>query len=359
MTSVTSPPIVSVVIPARNEAGSLTRTVTTVLAAAARLNAPVEVLIVEGRSEDGTRALADDLSCRHPELRVLDNPARNTPAAFNTGIRHARAAVIAIVSAHSQVDTDFLRAGLARLTAGDAEIVGGPVDTEPSRDSVTAWLAAQVVSHPFGVGNSRFRVSRREAYVDAVPFALFARTVFERVGLFDETLIRNQDTEFFGRVRRAGLRVLLDPAVRSTYYARGTLTGLWRQGFGNAYWNVLVWRLNPAAFQWRHAVPGGFLLGLLAAAGATLWFPAAWWLLGLGLGAHLGVGLAAGVSLAWRHRRLLPLVLPPVFLSYHLCYGSGSVVGLAAFGFRRPQASPPPPLSPPSPDRPPASGVAA
>ena len=318
-------PPISVVVPTLNEAAYIGECLDSVLASLAPVGG--EVLVVDGGSTDGTRDLVARHAAGHPEVRLVENPARVTPQAFNLGIRAARHPLVAIISAHSRVAPDFFTAARRRIAAGEADIVGGPVVTEPGAPGLTGWLLAQVVSHPFGVGNSRFRVSTEAAYVDAVPFALFRREVFDRVGLFDTGLVRNQDTEFFGRVGRAGLRVFLDPAVRSVYRARGTLPGLLQQGFRNAYWNVRVWRQNPAAFRWRHAIPGLFTLSLLAGAALAPWVPLIRWLLALEVGAYALAAVAAGTHIALRTRRAAALLLPPVFFLYHFCYGAGSLAG--------------------------------
>lgn len=321
-------PRVSVVIPTRNEERCLADCLDSVLTALEPVGAS-EILVVDGESEDGTPAVIARYHERYPCIRPLPNPRRVTGAAFNIGIRAARGHAIAIVSAHSAVDPDFFEAALRRLERGDADIVGGPVRTEPSGPGLLPWLLARLVSHPFGVGNSRFRISTREAYVDAVPFALYRRDVFDRVGLFEESLVRNQDTEFFGRVARHGLRVLLDPAVRSTYHARGTVRSLLRQGFGNAYWNVLVWRRNPGAFQLRHAVPALFVLALLASVVVAVAGRPPGALLPVGLlGVYLAAALLAAIDVARRSGRAAALFLPPLFLLYHVSYGVGSVAGL-------------------------------
>lgn len=331
-------PRVSVVIPVRNEERYLGECLESVIASLAPIG-PSEILVVDGGSEDGTGAVVAEYQDRHPAMRLLPNPKRITAAAFNLGIRAAVSPAIAIVSAHSRLDPDFFEAALRRLDRADADIVGGPVRTEASGSGSMAWLLARIVSHPFGVGNSRFRVSGTESYVDAVPFAVFRREVFQRVGLFDEGLVRNQDTDFFGRVRRAGLRVLLDPRVQSVYRSRGTLGGLLRQGFLNAYWNVLVWRRNPSAFRLRHAVPGAFALSLLVGlvlAAATPLGPVA---LALALGVYLVVATLAAVDILRRTRRPLALLLPPLFLLYHVSYGAGSLAGLKWLGARQTQGT--------------------
>ena len=327
-------PRVSVVIPVRNEERWLGECLDSVLAALESVGGG-EVLVVDGQSEDGTAEVIARYRDRHAGIELIPNPRKVTPAGFNLGIRRARSDAIAIVSAHSRLESDFFEAALRRLDRGDADIVGGPVRTEASGDGALSWLLARIVSHPFGVGNSRFRVSSREAYVDAVPFAVFRREVFERVGAFDEELVRNQDTEFFGRVRSAGLRVLLDPSVRSVYRARGTLGGLLRQGFLSAYWNVLVWRRNPAAFQWRHAVPAAFALSLLVAAVGTILVPRGWVLLAAVLAAYLVAASLAAADVIRRTGRATALLLPPLFLVYHVSYGAGSVAGLSWLWARR------------------------
>lgn len=320
-------------IPARNEARDLAACLDSVLRALEPVGGG-EVLVIDGESTDDTARIAAGYTIRHPSVRVLPNPRRITPAAFNCGIQAATAPRIAIVSAHSRVEPGFFEAALARIDAGEAEIVGGPVATEPGRDGTLAWLLAQIVSHPFGVGNSRFRVSTAAGYVDAVPFAVFTRAVFDRVGLFDLALPRNQDTEFFGRVARAGARVFMDPAVRSAYRARGTLAGLLRQGFANAYWNVLVWRLTPRAFQLRHLIPGGFTTAVAASLALAALVPRLSWVPAMVLILYALAATAAACHIALRHRRWAALSLPPLFLLYHLVYGSGTLAGLRFLGPR-------------------------
>ena len=320
-------PPVTVVIPARNEAGCLSACLDSVLGALEPVGGG-EVLVIDGESTDETARIAAGYAARFPSVRVIRNPDRITPAAFNLGIRTAASDRIAIVSAHSRVEPGFFQAALARLDAGEAEVVGGPVTTEPGGSGALAWLLAQVVSHPFGVGNSRFRVSTAAGYVDAVPFAIYARSVFDQVGLFDLAFPRNQDTEFFGRAARAGIRVYQDPAVRSVYRARGTVGGLLRQGFANAYWNVLVWRSTPRAFRWRHLIPGIFATAVYASLALAVVVPRSWWVPAVVLVPYAAAATLAAVHIARRRRRWIALALPPVFFLYHLVYGTGTLAGL-------------------------------
>lgn len=328
------------VIPCRNEARHIAGCLASVEAALARAGGG-EILVADGMSTDGTRVQVEEYASRNRAIRLLDNPARTTPHAFNLGIRHASADRIAIISSHCTIDPEFFVEAHRRLDAGEAEIVGGPIRAEPAGTGGLAWLLAQVVSHPFGVGNSRFRVSSTAGYVDAVPFAVFTRETFQRIGLFNEALVRNQDTEFFGRAARGGIRVFLEPAMRSVYLARATLGGLLSQGFRNAYWNVLVWRMRPAAFQWRHLIPGLFATGLLV--GAALAFAWPWFraIYLATIGFYLACAVLASLDIARSRGRFSALLLPPVFLLYHFCYGLGSVAGLTHLIGPAPAAEPP------------------
>ena len=320
-------PRVSVVIPTRNEELYLPTCLDSVLGAL-KLAGGGEILVADGDSTDRTLEIARVFAQRHRSIRVIRNPHRITPAGFNAGIRAARSQHVAIVSAHSKVDPSFFVAALRILERGDADIVGGPVLTLPAGPGVLAWLLAQVVSHPFGVGNSRFRISRTRQYVDAVPFAVFRREVFTVAGLFDERLPRNQDTDFFGRAARAGFRVLMDPEVSSTYVARGTFLGLLQQGFLNAFWNVRVWRQNPAAFRLRHAVPALFATAFWTLAALAPFSRVSVYAGVMLLGAYFTAAFCAAANIWVRTRRASTLALPVVFFVYHLAYGTGSLAGL-------------------------------
>lgn len=331
----------SVVIPARNEQSHLAACLESVLAALQQIGSG-ELLVVDGESTDGTGAIARAYSGRHPNVRILRNPRRITPAGFNLGILAARSRYVAIVSAHSRVNADYFRVAIENIERGEADIAGGPVVTLPGTPGVLGWLLAQIVSHPFGVGDSRFRVSRVRQYVDSIPFAVFRREVFERVGLFNESLPRNQDTEFFGRVAHAGFRVLMDPRSMSTYFARGTLLGLLRQDWRNSYWNARVWLLNPHAFRLRHGVPAAFAALTWAGAALAPFTPAARLALLILLAAYSAAAVASAAHVATRSKRLAALLLPPLFFLHHLAYGTGSLAGLRwLFPDHRPTQVPP------------------
>ena len=292
----------------------------------------LEVLVVDGMSADGTRAIAEDFARRHPFVRVLDNPRRITPAALNTGIAAARGELIAWMSAHNRYARDYLTEAVRHLQAYGADNVGGVLVTVPREQTLIGRAIARALSHRFGVGNSYTKIHVKEPmWFDAVFGGCYRREVFDRVGLFNERLVRGQDMEFHIRLRKAGGRILLAPSVVSYYYARADLASFWRQNWNNGVWAILPFLHSTVMpVSWRHLAPLGFVLGLLGSALLALVSPAGRWLLaGLG-GTYLAATLAASVHVAWRERdpRYLA-VMPIVFPTLHVAYGLGSLWGVA------------------------------
>lgn len=216
-------PFVSIVVPCRNETEYIRPLLDSILANTYPRDR-LEVLIVDGMSDDGTRAVIAEYVARHPVIRLLDNPKRITPCALNLGISRARGTIIVRMDAHASYPPNYVADLVDWLERTGADNVGGAWVTLPGGDTATARAIAAALSHPFGIGNARYRLGTTELReVDTVPFGCFRRDVFDRVGLFDEELVRNQDDEFNFRLLRAGGRILLVPGVVSHYYARRTL----------------------------------------------------------------------------------------------------------------------------------------
>ena len=325
------PPFVSVVVPCRNEEAFLGACLDSILGGdypADRL----EVLVVDGMSEDGTRAVAGEFARRYPAVRMLDNPRRITAAALNTGIAAARGDLIAWMSAHNRYRPDYLTESVRHLQAYGADNVGGVLVTVPREQTVIGRAIAFALSHRFGVGNSYTKIHvKQPIWFDAVFGGCYRREVFDRVGLFNERLVRGQDMEFHIRLRKAGGRVLLAPSVISYYYARADLASFWRQNWNNGVWAILPFLHSTVMpVSWRHLAPLALVMALLGLATLALASPIGRWALaGVG-GVYLAAALAASAHVAWRERDARNLaVMPVVFLTLHLAYGLGSLWGLA------------------------------
>jgi glycosyltransferase involved in cell wall biosynthesis len=322
-------PFVSIVVPCRNEERYIGACLDSVLASDYP-HERLEVLVVDGLSEDRTREILGRYTARHRWIRLLENPQQITPTALNVGIRAARGDVIMRMDAHVMYPATYVSQLVAALEETGADNVGGVIETLPADDSATARAIALGLSHPLGVGNAYFRIGSRERrWADAVSFGCYRRDVFDRIGLFDEDLVRNQDDEFDLRLIKHGGRVLLVPEVVARYYARRSLRQVARMFYQYGYFKPLVAKKLGRIMTFRQLVPAALLLSLAGSALAGLWWtPAA--LLGAGIfGCYTTVVLGVALAGLRRHGVRVSAVLTAVFPLLHFSYGLGFLHGLA------------------------------
>jgi succinoglycan biosynthesis protein ExoA len=325
-------PLVTAVIPCRNERAHIEACVRSVLGQE-RLPGQLEVIVADGMSEDGTREILSRLAHEDERLRVFDNPERITARGMNIGIAHARGEYIAIIGAHSAYAPDYLSASIEVSRATGADNVGGSMVCRGE-----SWLqqAIAIAHHsPFSVGGARWHNVSYEGPADTVFGGVYRREVFDRIGRFDESLLRNQDDELNLRLILAGGKIWHSPAIRSSYCPRTSLSALFRQYLQYGYWKVAVMKKHGRPAAVRHLVPGLFVLALLALpALAIIYSPLIYLWLAL-LAAYAAANLTASVTAAARHGwRFLP-ALPPVFACYHFGYGIGFLRGLIGFSARK------------------------
>lgn len=323
-------PRVTVVVPCRNEARYIGACLDSILASAYPADA-LEVLVVDGRSTDGTRTLVADYSAKHPQIRLLDNPERVVPRALNIGIEAATGDVIARMDAHVVYPPEYIPRLVTALAESGADNVGGCIVTLPADGTAVAQAIAIGLGHPFGVGNARFRIGAREArFVDTVPFGCFPRDVFRRVGLFDEEMVRNQDDEFNSRILRKGGKVLLVPDVICYYYTRGSFRQIARMFFQYGAFKPLAARKAGRIMTLRQLVPAAFVIGLLGSAAAARLWPPAIWITAAIAGTYAAAVLACAARVVGSHGRRCAVALTAVFPVVHFSYGFGFLRGLWA-----------------------------
>jgi succinoglycan biosynthesis protein ExoA len=325
-------PFVSVVMPVRNEGPFMTRSLGAVLAQDYPADR-MEILVIDGMSVDGTRALVTELSTQHSNLRLLDNPARIVPTGLNIALAAAKGEVIVRVDGHCEIASDYVRRSVEHLEAQGIEAVGGPLETVGETNMASAIAVA--MSSSFGVGGSAFRtVKGKSIFTDTVAFPAYRRDAVERAGLFDEELVRNQDDEYNYRLRKLGVKILLASDLNSRYYSRGTLRSLAKQYFQYGFWKIRVLQKHTWQMQPRHFVPFLFVITSLALIILVPFFQLAQWVLGVELGLYVIANLMASVLTAAKAKwRSLPL-LPIVFAVLHVSYGLGFLVGLIRFSHR-------------------------
>ncbi len=322
-------PLISLIVPCRNEKNFIGPCLDSILANKLP-EGRLEVLVVDGVSDDGTRDIVQDYVNRHPNIRLIDNPAQVTPPAMNLGIRHSRGEIIARLDAHSTCEPNYLAKCLATQRETGADNVGGLWHIRPRQDTPIGRAIAISLAHPFGSANARYKTgSPGRCEVDTVPFGFYRREVFAEIGGFNEGLVRGQDMELNLRLRRAGGRILLDPAIVSEYFARSNLWAYLRHNFADGFWITYASRFAKLPVTWRHLVPLIFVLSL---AGSLLFWPA-WspfgWLFAMILGLYLTVSIGFSVGVAVRQWRAeYFFTMPVVFAVRHFAMGFGSLCGM-------------------------------
>jgi glycosyltransferase involved in cell wall biosynthesis len=327
-------PVVSVIMPVRNEADFIAESLGAVLAQDYPCHR-MEVLIADGLSTDGTREMVTAMAARHPQhtVRLVDNPGRIVATGLNAALRLAKGDVVVRVDGHCRIAPDYVSRCLEHIRSDQVDGVGGSIHTIAT--TAVGQAIAAAMSSPFGVGGSAFRtVTDRTMFVDTVPFPAYTRRAIDVAGPFDEELVRNQDDEYNYRLRKLGARILLAADVRSDYYSRTSLRSLWRQYFQYGFFKVRVMQKHVLQMQWRHFVPPAFVVFLAGGALAALAHPLARALWLAGLATYAAATAAAAFVTARRTRCPRPWLLLLAFPILHVSYGSGFLAGLVAFARR-------------------------
>ncbi len=327
-------PLVSVILPIRNEAAFIRATLQSVLGQDYPHDR-MEVLVVDGMSEDGTRELVSRMADRQalPAIRLIDNPDRIVPTGLNRALLQARGQIFVRVDGHCEIAPDYVRNCVQHLIEQDLAGVGGPIET--IGETPLARAIAISMSSYFGVGGAAFRtIDDRSLLVDTIAFPAYPRRTIERAGLFDEELVRNQDDEYNYRIRKLGGRILLAANIRSRYHSRSSLGTLWKQYYQYGFWKVRVLQKHPRQMRLRQFGPPLWVGAVLVSASLAIFSTYGRWLLIAVAGAHLLANLLASLwTAARRGWKYLP-ALPLVNLILHTAYGTGFLAGLIRFANR-------------------------
>jgi succinoglycan biosynthesis protein ExoA len=322
-------PHVTVIMPIHDEEQFIRRSLGAVLAQDYPPDR-MEVLVVDGMSTDNTRQLLDEIIARYPipHIHILDNPHKIVPAGINIALQCAKGEIIIRVDGHTLLSHDYVRQCVETLQRTGADNAGGRMNAVGS--SLFGEGVALATSTPFGIGGGRFHYADQEEWVDTVYLGAWPRQVFEKVGLFDEELVRDQDDEFNYRLRAAGGKIYLNPEIKSEYTVRSTPGALWRQYYQYGYWKVRVLQKHPRQMSLRQFVPPAFMLTLFGSFILSP-FPVTRPLsLAIPL-IYLLANLSASLWVAARRGRSSLPDLPIVFAILHLSYGLGFLSGLIKF----------------------------
>ncbi len=290
----------------------------------------MEVLFVDGMSSDKTRDIVNQYILKYSFLKILDNPQKIVPCALNKGIENSKGNIIIRIDAHCFYPINYISKLVFYLNKLAADNVGAVLNTLPANDSIICSAIAKAISHPFGVGDSSFRIGADKVMqVDTVPFGCYKKDVFDRIGLFDEDLIRNQDDEFNARLINSGGKIYLIPELIIDYIARDSVLKLKKMYYQYGLFKPLVNKKLGKPATIRQFFPLLFVVGLFC--GLILSFCSFFLMIIylLVLLFYFGMGLFVGVNLAIKERRLgYVFLMPYLFFIIHCSYGIGYMKGL-------------------------------
>jgi succinoglycan biosynthesis protein ExoA len=321
-------PTVSIIVPCRDEGDRIETCIRSIL----EQNIPAggfEVIVSDGMSGDETRSILTRLAAISANLRVIDNPGRIVSTGLNEAINIARGKIIIRMDAHTEYAPDYVQQCVNTLAETGADNVGGP--WLPLGIGLTSSAIAAAFQSPFVAGGAKAHDMNYEGIVDTVYLGCWPRTVFERVGLFDEALVRNQDDEFNLRLTRAGGKIWQSPRIRSWYCPRASLSSLFKQYMQYGYWKVRVIQKHKVPAAFRHLIPGCFVFLLLLLPLLGLWLPTAAWAWLALVGTYVTCNLVASTITAARTRLTFITLLPAIFACYHIGYGYGFLRGSLDF----------------------------
>lgn len=290
----------------------------------------MEVLFIDGNSTDNSTGIIKRYTAQYSFLKLLNNPERIVPYALNKGLEAAKGEVIMRLDAHCTYPTNYISELVRYLYQLNADNVGGVWNTQPAKDTPICQAIAFASSHPFGVGGSMHKIGASKIMeTDTVPFGCYKREIFDKTGLFDTDLVRNQDDEFNGRLLNLGGKIYLIPQVIINYTARDTLCKMRKMYYQYGLYKPLVNKKLGAPATVRQFFPILFLLGLTIGGVVCMIWPLLLHFYTSVLLLYLFIGIVVGSMGAIRaHQPLLALLMPYVFFNIHMSYGIGYLVGI-------------------------------
>jgi glycosyltransferase involved in cell wall biosynthesis len=322
--------LVSVIIPCLNEENFIKRCLESLI----EQDYPkenLEVLTVDGMSDDKTREIVAGYCKNYSFVKLLDNPKKFTPFAMNIGIKNAKGKFIILMGAHADYAKDYISRCIGAMNDSGADNVGGRVMIRPRDNSLTARAIVAVLSSFFGAGDATYKtkIAQKPIEVDTVFGGCFKRGVFDKVGLFDERMIRNQDLEFNLRLRRAGGKIVLFPEIVSYYFPKKSLRDFARHNFADGFWVIYPLKFGLKTFSWRHFLPMVFVLAVFFLGLSGFFNRSFWLLLALLFSTYFLLNLSFSVKIAYEKKsRLIFVPMSIAFFVRHFFYGLGSFAAL-------------------------------
>lgn len=318
-------PFVSIVTPSYNEKDYLEDCLSSIINQSYPEDR-YEIIVSDGMSTDSSRDLIIEFKQKFKNLILLDNQKINTPSGLNLGIKKSSGEVVIILGTHSKVGKDFISTNIKTLDEEKASCVGGTLKNLSKKN--LGEVIAMAMSSPFGVGGAKFRYGKKKEWVDSVAFGAYRREVFDKIGLFDEKLVYSEDEDLNWRIRDSGEKILLNPEIEVYYYPRENLIDLFKQYFRYGFSKINFIKKHPKGFRLRYIVPSLFVISLLLS--LLFWIISIYflYLFFIILGAYILCSLTFSFIAVRRKRFINFFLLPPIFLTLHISYGIGFILGM-------------------------------
>jgi glycosyltransferase involved in cell wall biosynthesis len=326
--------LVSIIIPTYNEEKYISDCLNSVV----EFDYPqeyIEIFVVDGMSKDNTRNIVSEKFCKiYNNITLIDNPDTTAPFAFNVGINHARGKYIIIIGAHSAYSKDYISKLVKWHHKLDAYNIGGVMITDIRNKNKKTKAIEKVLSNKFGVGNATFRTGTNEVKsVDTVAYGCYRKECFDKFGLFNVKLTRNQDIEFNKRIINAGGKIYIVPDVECRYFARETYSGIANNNYENGMWNILTvfYTKDFSSLSLRHFIPLFFILSIFLPALAAMFFSPLIYVSMFFFALYTGLIFTISLKINTKETSFLHLI--QTFFVLHFSYGIGSLAGILKLPF--------------------------
>ena len=322
-------PFVTIILPCRNEEKFIGPCLDSIIANDYPKN-NLEILVIDGMSDDKTRKILKDYSQKYNFIKIIDNPKKFIPLALNIGVKNAKGEFIVRMDAHSVYNKNYISKCIKYLKEYEVDNVGGIWKIMPSEKTLINKAIVLASSSFFGAGNAHYRTgySKGLKFVDTVFGGCYKKDVFKKIGLYNENLVRSEDMEFNLRLKKAGGKILLAPDIVTYYYPKSTLKEFFKHNFLDGVWTIYPLKFG-LSLKLRHYIPFVFIFSLIVPLTLSVFFKPMIYLFLFIIGLYLFTSLFFSISIAIKEKNFgLVFLLPLAFACRHFGYGLGSLIGL-------------------------------
>ena len=324
-------PLVSIILPIRNEEKTISNTLDSIIEQDYNFD-NIEIIISDGISGDRTLSIIQDYKTKFNNILILKNDKKTVSTGFNLALNEANGDIIVRVDGHTTIAFDYITRCVEKLKEKSASNVGGLM--RPNSKTFLGKLIVVATSSIFGIGNSYFHFSNTGRWVDTVYLGAWKRSVFSDIGGFDEDLVRNQDDEFNFRLIQNGGRIWLDPSIKSNYIPRAKISKLFSQYFQYGFYKVRVMQKRRGLSSYRQLAPPAFTMSLIISIICYQFSILPIFILASAycpLSVFFSLVSTNKIKRFFFHRLSSFMLFPIIFLTLHLSYGLGYLFGFIYF----------------------------